>query len=79
MRTRPPEDCFFAGGRRLPAADRLAGGRFRDAVDPDERLREDAAGRRVGVVRAGMRQTVILEGPPTGQAEARVPRLRSGP
>ena len=52
--TIPKRPCEFfflrAAGRRLP--DRFAGGRFRDAVEP-ERPRE-AAGRRVDVVRAGM-------------------------
>jgi hypothetical protein len=41
----------LAAGRRAP--DRFAAGRFRDAVEP-ERPREDAAGRRLDVVRAGM-------------------------
>jgi hypothetical protein len=44
---------FRAAGRRF--GERFAGARFlRDAVEPD-RLREDA-GRRVDVVRAGMRR-----------------------
>jgi hypothetical protein len=69
-----PGDCFFfAAGRRL--AVRLAAGRFLlAAVDPDRP--RDEAGRRDGVVRAGMRRTVIAFGARIGQAEARVP-LRS--
>jgi hypothetical protein len=35
--------------------DRFAGGRFRDAVEP-ERPRDAEAGRRLDVVRAGMRR-----------------------
>src|SRR4051812_48971603 len=71
-RQRPnPDDCFFrAAGRRL-AVVRFAGRFLLAAVDP-ERPREDA-GRRVGVVRAGMRRTVIASGAPARQAEARVP------
>jgi hypothetical protein len=46
-------------------------------VEP-ERLREDA-GRRVDVVRAGMRRTVIAIRAAIGQAEARVPLRSSGP
>ena len=68
-----PESFVRAGGRRLP--DRLAAGRFLlAAVDP-ERLRVDA-GRRVDVVRAGMRRTVIGTEAVTGQAEHRVPHRR---
>jgi hypothetical protein len=42
----------LAAGRRVP--DRFAGGRFRAAVEPERPL--EAAGRRVDVVRAGMRR-----------------------
>jgi hypothetical protein len=52
----------LAAGRR-PAVVRLAGGRFLlAAVEPEAprpRWVEDPAGRRVDVVRAGMRRTVI--------------------
>jgi hypothetical protein len=45
-----------AAGLRAPAAGRFAGGRFRDAVDPEpERPRaDDRPEGRVVVVRAGM-------------------------
>jgi hypothetical protein len=47
------------------------------AVEP-ERPREDA-GRRVDVVRAGMRRTVIASTARIRQAGARVPHRSSGP
>jgi hypothetical protein len=55
---------------------RFAGGRFLLAAVEPERppdREEDPAGRRVDVVRAGMRRTVIAFAAPIGQVDARVP------
>ncbi|GAA3185409.1 hypothetical protein GCM10010531_44530 [Blastococcus jejuensis] len=54
----------------------MAGGRFLlAAVEPERaRVREDA-GRRVDVVRAGMRRTVIAFGAVSAQADGRVPHV----
>jgi hypothetical protein len=74
MTPHKPVDCFFRlAGRRLVL--RLAGARLLDVVDR-ERLREAwPAARRVDVLRAGMRQTVVPGPPPTGQADRRVPAV----
>jgi hypothetical protein len=64
----------LAAGRRL-AGVRFAGGRFLLAAVEPERPRE-GAGRRVDVVRAGMRRTVIALGAPIGQVGGRVPHHR---
>ena len=59
-------ELFFGGGTAV-AAERLAAGRFLLAAVEPERPREDA-GRRVDVVRAGMRRTVIaVERPDPGR------------
>src|SRR3954466_6135119 len=65
---------FRAAGLRPPEAGRFAGGRFRDAVEPEpERPRAgDLPDERVVVVRAGIRQTVIAAGAPGRQAAPRV-------
>src|SRR4029453_10510955 len=68
---RPGEVFRLAAGRRLAVEARLAGGLFLLAAVEPERPREDA-GRRDGVVRAGMRRTVIAFDAPTGQAGRRV-------
>jgi hypothetical protein len=71
---------FFlaAAVRRAAVVERFAGGRFLLAAVEPVRPREDA-GRRVDVVRAGMRRTVIASTARIGQAEGRVPDRRSGP
>jgi dipeptidyl aminopeptidase/acylaminoacyl peptidase len=56
----------------------LAAGRFLlAAVEPEARVRGDA-GRRDGVVRAGMRRTVIAAEPVVAQADRRVPAPEGG-
>ena len=68
---RPGDFFFLAAGRRL-AVERFAGGRFLLAAVEPERPREDA-GRRVDVVRAGMRRTVIAFGARIRQAGGSCP------
>ena len=71
------DSASSAAGRRV-AVERLAGGRFLLAAVEPERPREDA-GRRVDVVRAGMRRTVIASAARIRQAGARVPHRSRGP
>ena len=81
----PQSPVFSSAGQPAAGGGALGGRPLAQAVDP-ERLRGAAypAGRRLDVVRAGMRRTVIALGAPAPQAGARVPRrdadhLRQGP